>query len=209
MIRISALSAAAMITALGAAAAETKTYDLKGFDGVSASAGVEVEVEVGGDYAVTLETSGDVDAAVVRVDGDMLVLSRERMRGISLGSRGKMHFTVSMPSFEEGKSSSGADLSVSGIDGGNVTLGVSSGADLKAGGECDKLEAEASSGADLSAADLRCDSVEASASSGASVRVHADDSIKARASSGGSIRVGGDPDRRDTKTSSGGSVRVR
>ncbi|MCQ8184006.1 GIN domain-containing protein [Parvularcula maris] len=209
MFRTALTTVAAVALAGGTASAETKSYDLSGFDSVSSSAGVYVEVTVGSDYSITLETNGDTDEAVVRMDGDTLVLSRERSRGIRLGSRNRLNFTVTMPEFEDGSASSGSELRVEGVSGGSIELKASSGANLEIEGTCDQVEAGASSGADLNAGNLVCDSGEASVSSGASVRVHTTDRIKARASSGGSVQVGGDPDKVDTKTSSGGSVRIR
>jgi hypothetical protein len=208
MFQYTLAGAASLAFAAGTAAAETKTYPVSGFDSISSSAGVFVEVSVGSDYSVTLETEGDTDEAVVRMDGDTLVLSRERSRGIRLGSRDRLNFTVTMPAFEDGSASSGSELRVRGVEGGEIGLRASSGANLSIEGSCDDVEADASSGASLNAGDLVCDSGEASVSSGASVRVHTTERIKARASSGGSIRVGGDPDKVDSKTSSGGQVRV-
>jgi hypothetical protein len=202
-------SAVGLFTLSGALAAETRGYDLSGFDSVTSSAGVVVEVEVGSDYSVTLETEGKADEAKVELNGDTLLLGRERTRGIRLGGRDTLRFTVTMPSFEEGAASSGSVLEIEGISGGNVSLRASSGANLMAEGRCDRLSVGVSSGSSLKAAGLICSRAEAEASSGGTAELHATEQVRARASSGGSIRVAGSPGKRDTKTSSGGSVQIR
>jgi hypothetical protein len=208
---IAALAASSTALLLASTAlAETKTYDLSGFSGVHSYAGVEVEVEVGPEYSVTLETRGDADEASVEVDGDVLKLGRESRRGMnfSFGRGQSFVFTVTMPAFESGKASSGSDLRIEGINGGRVELEASSGGDLEAEGSCSSLTAEASSGSDVRAFDLECDDVKARASSGGEVEVYARQSIDAKASSGGDVDVRGNPDRRNTSESSGGDVDV-
>ena len=207
-----ALSAAGMTLALASLAqAETKSFDVSGFTSVKASAGVDVVVDVGGNFAVSLETQGDIDQAYVEVKGDTLVLGRERQKGMRWGGDRDSRFlyTVSMPSLNGGESSSGADLTINGIDADNLTLATSSGADLKASGSCVNLDAQSSSGSDLKAFDVTCQSVTAKASSGSDLETTATQEINARASSGADIVVRGGPEKRNTKESSGGDVRIR
>ncbi|NRA29452.1 MAG: DUF2807 domain-containing protein [Parvularculaceae bacterium] len=207
------LSALAVTTALSIATAhaETESYDLSGFDSVKASAGVNVVVEVGSSFSIELETEGDVDQAKVEVRGDTLYLSRQSRNGmrLNLGRSASYNFTVTMPSLSGASTSSGADMEVSGISGGDISLAASSGSDLVANGTCDTLTADASSGSDIKAFGLSCDNVEADVSSGADIEVTANSSLEADASSGGSVVVRGNPSERDIDRSSGGNVRFR
>ncbi|GGY36064.1 head GIN domain-containing protein [Parvularcula lutaonensis] len=206
-----ALCAASAASILASTAyAETKSWDLTGFDGVKSTSGVDVIVEVGPDYSIELETEGDFDTARVEVKGDTLILGREsRGMRLNFGRSARFVYRVTLPELTHAGSSAGSDLRISGIDGGDIELSSSSGSDLEAEGSCDSLDADASSGADLMAFDLECADVRAEASSGSDIEVTATRSIKARASSGADITVRGKPERRDTKASSGGSVRFR
>ncbi|MEM1381006.1 MAG: DUF2807 domain-containing protein [Pseudomonadota bacterium] len=201
-------STAAFAIAGASALAETKTYDITGFDSIKATQGVEVIVEVGSAYSITLETSGDVDKARVEQDGDTLILGRKSKGArFNLGRSARYQYTVTMPSIEAASSSAGAELEVSGISGDDVRLSASSGSELEAEGSCGSLRVRASSGAAVEASDLACDNVVADVSSGADIEVHASSSVDADASSGGSIVVHGNPGDRSTDKSSGGRVR--
>ncbi len=205
-----ALTGAATMLALGAAHAESNSYDLSGFTVVEASAGVDVEITVGGDYAVRAE--GDADALEhlrIELDGETLEIGRENRRGFFSGMRrGKVTVYVSTPSLNGVSVSSGADLEASGIDAGDFSASVSSGADAELSGTCGKLKADGSSGADLDAENLQCTDVAASVSSGADLIVYASQSINASASSGGDVVVFGDPQNTNVSKSSGGGVSI-
>lgn len=211
IMRPALLTVAATALTLGTAAAETKTYDLSGFENVRASAGIDVTIEVGPDHSVELETMGDVDRALVELDGNTLVLSRKSRRGfnINIGQGENYRFTVTMPEIREASASAGTDVAITGISGGSIDLSASAGSDLDAEGSCESLSTSASAGSDVRAFGLSCANVTASASSGSSVEVTATEAVKARASSGGDVTIRGNPDRRDTSDSSGGSVRFR
>lgn len=194
---------------LGIAQAETKTFDLSGFTSVRASAGVDVNVTVGEDFSVSVETQGDIEHAYVELSGETLVLSRERKRGMGWGRGGKFTYTVTMPSFDGGTSTSGADLNVEGIEAGDLELTTSSGAEISASGTCGSLTAKSSSGSNLRAFGVECETVTARASSGSNIETTATQEIDAKVSSGGNIDVRGNPDRRNVKESSGGNVKIR
>lgn len=210
MLRTRPLSAIGVAAAAlsSTALAETRDFDATGFDSIKATAGVEVIVEVGGDFSVSLEADGELDRAYVELEGDTLVLGRQGRTGMNWGGADRFVYTVSMPDFVAGEATAGSDLTISGINGGAIELSSSAGSDLEAEGTCETLEASASSGSDIKAFELVCTDVKASASSGADIEVHATGSIEARASSGADIRVRGNPTDKDTRKSSGGSVQV-
>jgi len=200
---------AATLLAISAAQAETKTYDFSGFTGIDASVGVDVEVSVGGDYAVRAE--GDAkELERLRIERETLKIDRNRNRGwFQINRRSDFTVFVTMPSLEDVEVSSGADVSAASIDTDHFRVSVSSGADATLSGTCDTIEADGSSGADLDAEDLRCANADADVSSGADLTVYASESVDADASSGGSIRVYGGPQSTNVSKSSGGSVSIR
>jgi hypothetical protein len=211
MIRHIVLSTACALGALGVASAETRSFELSGFTKVRGTAAVDVIVEVGPSFSVKAESDGDIDEAEARVDGDMLVLSRESDRGFNMKLRRSSSITyrVTLPEIDGAESAAGSDVRVQGIDSRNLELSASSGSDLIVSGTCGTLKISASSGGDVKGYDLACDDVTARASSGGGIEITARDGIDARASSGADIDVRGKPERQRTKESSGGDVSVR
>ena len=215
--------------------AADQAHDFQGFKRIEAGAGVNVDVTVGGDYAVVSEARREstLQRLVIRREGDTLKIGRDGARGFTWGLahmiwRGSEQVTVSvtLPELSAvaakagsdvevtgevagdlvGRVSSGADLDIAGIDGGTLTLTASSGADLDISGTCEALTMKATSGSDIDGEDLVCGSVVARASSGADVEITALQRIIAHASSGGDIRVSGAPEQREVRHSSGGEV---
>ena len=193
-----ALAAAAAGSALAAPRAHT------GFTAVEASAGTDVTVAVGPAYSVDVSGPG-ADRVVTRVVGRTLVVEYER--GWHWGRRPRAEVRVTMPRVERLDASSGADLTVTGVNGGDIALESSSGADLRVSGTCASFTADASSGADIHAQDLRCENGSVEASSGADARVYATGRLDVDASSGGGIIAYGNPGLGNVSLSSGGSFR--
>ncbi len=196
---------------IGAAQAETKTYDFSGFTSVDAAVGVEVEVSVGGDYSVRAEGDAeDLERLRIRHRGDTLDIDRTQKNGwFQVNRRGDFTVFVTMPSLEEVNVSSGAGVTATAINADRFKVSVSSGADASLSGECETLDAEGSSGADLDARDLRCVNATVSVSTGADMTVYASESVEAKASTGGDVTVYGDPGRKQINRSLGGDVSVR
>lgn len=186
-----------------AAPASAAPREVNGFTSVEARAGTDVEVMIGGAFSV--DVSGpDADRIVTRVsDGTLIV---EPMRGTHSGRR-NAEIRVTMPRVEGLAASSGADLIARGVNGGAISLSVSSGADLRVSGTCATFNADASSGADLHAGELRCQDGNVSVSSGADARVYATGALNVDASSGGGVQALGGADIRNIEMSSGGSFR--
>lgn len=203
----------------------TKTFDLRGFDGISSSAGIDVYITIGPEYEVKVTTDRKVmENVYIRVKGDVLHIGYDGKE--NFGNRDTKVY-VTMPRVEELSASSGSDIETRGRISGNtlrisassaaeieasvdyktVIIDCSSGADVDLEGEAEKCTADCSSGADIDVSDMRCTSVDASASSGGSIEVYATERLEADASSGGSIRYRGNPRNIDVDRSSGGSVR--
>lgn len=191
------------LTAATGAAAETR--NLSGFTHVVATAGTDVEVQVGGRFSVEV-TGRDANRIITRVSGDHLIVEPRRGNWFSPGPR-DARVRVTMPAVEGLEASSGADLVASGINGGDVSLASSSGADLRASGRCSSFTADASSGSDIHAADLRCENGSVDVSSGADASVYASGRLNVDASSGGGVIAHGNPGIGDIDLSSGGTLR--
>ena len=151
----------------------------------------------------------------IEADGRALRLSRREralaqmeahdLDALVLGRQANVR--VTMPRLEGLSASSGADLIATGVNGGDIALDSSSGADLRVSGTCDRFTADASSGSDIDARNLRCQNGSVDVSSGADARVFADGRLDVDASSGGGVVAYGNPGIGNIDLSSGGSLR--
>ncbi|KRA45593.1 head GIN domain-containing protein [Devosia sp. Root635] len=224
------------LTLAGTAHAESRSFELSGFDKVDIAAGLDAVIRQG-DFAVSA-TSNNLDAldnlqlsvvdGVLRARLDESFLDFIFSGGLvgMLINDNTLTIDITLPALTGLEASAGADVRAEGItsdqldvtasSGANISLpdarlgtvraGSSSGADLTLSGTADSISAEASSGADLDAADLVAATAKAEASSGADVSVHATARLAVNASSGGDVNVHGNPAERDVDTSSGGDV---
>ena len=230
MIRILSTAAIAALAFSPVALAETKTYDVSGFDKLDVSAGLDVEFTTGGEYSVTAENrKGDFSDIEVYTRGDTLYVKRPQRSGWGWGKRKPYTVTVSAPKISSIEASSGSDVTGSGltgdsinidvssgadvtvrdIQGGTVRLETSSGSDLTASGTCELVRADASSGSDINAGKLVCADGRAEASSGSDITVHVTGKMTADVSSGADVNVRGNPTETEIDKSSGGDVNIR
>ncbi len=207
------------------ALADTRTYDVDAFTGISASAGIDVNFTTGQAQSVSVENrDNDFDDIIVETKGDMLILKRPKK--IGWGKRKRYTVTVSAPNLDRVEASSGSDVTGSGLSGDQVRIETSSGADadiadidavhialesssgsdLNASGKCDSLTADSSSGSDIDARGLHCRIGAAEASSGSDITIHVSEGVIAEVSSGADVDVYGEPAERNVDKSSGGSV---
>jgi hypothetical protein len=196
------LAASALVLA-SAGVAHAETRNLAGFTKVSANAGTDVQVTVGGAFSVEV-TGRDASRIITRISGDTLVV--EPVRGFSWRGR-QANVRVTMPRADGFAAASGSDLIATGINAQNISLDSSSGADLRVSGTCQSFTADASSGSDIDARNLQCESGNVDVSSGAGARVHATGRLDVDASSGGGIVAYGNPGIGNVELSSGGSLR--
>ena len=208
MNRIIAISACA-IALPGAALAASRTYDTAAFEGVSVESGLTAEISVGATRSVTAETSSDnFDDLRISVKDNVLLIERPASSWFSFGHSPSYKVHVVTPVLHSLTASSGTDVHVSGVNGGNLKVHASSGSKIDIAGNCASLEADASSGSILDAGDLKCENVSLQASSGSNVSVAAAKSVTGHASSGSDVRVRGKPSTVQVNSSSGAHLAV-
>ncbi len=190
---------------------------------ISAGSGLEVIIEQGSGYSVTVEADENLHEHIrTEVSGSTLEISTDA----NIGNATSKKVIVRLPHIEGIEAGSGCtvkgrntfendaiDLSTS--SGGNMEVTIeakktnceaSSGSKLKVSGRVEKLTAEASSNGALNASGLAAEKVKADASSGGTIYVDAGKSLSADASSGGKIFYSKVPDDLHKDTSSGGEV---
>ncbi len=199
------LTTSALVMALtGAASAETRP--LSGFTSVSASAGTQVEVATGENFAVEV-TGRDADRVTTRVVGTELRVGRQSGWTWGRGNDAVVH--VTMPRVEGLEASSGAQLRAANVRADRLTLDSSSGGGLTVAGACREFAADASSGSRLNAASMQCERGSVDASSGARADVNATGALNVDASSGGDVYASGGAQISNVSLSSGGNLHRR
>ena len=177
------LAFAATLGMTGAAMAQSRDFDLTGFDRIDIATGLDAVVTIGDSFSVHAESRSQdaLDKLEVAVNGGVLSAKLEQnffdfivsggLVGMLLSDGQAVQFTITVPALVGAEASSGADIDLPGFRG-------------------DRLELEASSGADISVTDATLGTVTASASSGADITLSgAAEAIEADASSGADINA--------------------
>ena len=205
-------------------AQETQTRSVSSFTGVKVAEGIDVYLKKGDKESVRVEVYGTkVDNVITEVSGSYLKIHmREDNRGnvnvkvyvtyvkidkLSASSAGSIYSegTIDANSMEI-SSSSAANVEIA-INAGEVEISSSSAGEVEVKGKAKSLRVDASSAGEIDAYDLESQKVNAQASSAGSIKINATVELDAHASSGGSIRYRGNPDKSNTNSSSGGSVK--
>lgn len=194
--------------ATGAPYSESLRASYTNFDKVDVSAGVETVVGQGPfDVRAEILKGDNFDDLIVEVRGDTLHIGRKPHM---MGWNGQ-HYRVNVnaPLFTSFEASSGSSIDGANLRLGDLSVDVSSGAEVSLSGACTTLRADLSSGASFSGENLHCESAEIDASSGAHADAFATRSANGDASSGASVTFLGNPASVSKDTSSGGSVTAR
>jgi DUF4097 and DUF4098 domain-containing protein YvlB len=203
---------------------ETETRNLGSFTGVKAAEGIDVYLKKGDkESAKVVVTGTSPDNVITEVSGSYLKVHMKdgsfrhvdakvyvtyvKVDKLSASSAGSIYSEGLIKADDMQISASSAGTIELNIETNDAEVSASSAGDVELKGKARSLIADSSSAGEIDADDLESENVEAEASSGGSVKVSVTKSLEARASSGGSIRYRGNPDRNNTSSSSGGSVR--
>nr|WP_295890256.1 head GIN domain-containing protein [uncultured Devosia sp.] len=218
---VAIMAAAAGLLVSTAAYAESKTYELSGFDKIDVATGLDAVVKLGDSFSVTA-TSGSAQALeslqlevtdgvlLARFDQSFLdFIISGGLVGMLLSSGNALTIEVTLPAISAIEASSGADVRGQGLASDQLILNASSGANIDVtDARLGTVRIGASSGADVDIAGT-ADAVEAEASSGAGI--DAENLVAAgatvNASSGASISVHATASI-NAEASSGGDVDV-
>lgn len=202
----------------------TKERKLSGeYKAISAGSGLEVIIEQGQGYSVTVEADDNLHQHIkTEVKDGELEISAD----VNIGNAASKKVIVRLPHIESIDSGSGSSvsarntiksesISLSSGSGGSLNVAIEaksascesgSGSKLKVSGKVNDLQTESSSGSSLNARELTAGNVKAEASSGGHTYVNAIKRLSADASSGGKIMYSNTPEKLDKETSSGGEV---
>ena len=225
---------AVAMAALGACVAtsssvDSKTYNVSGFDSVSARSGVNVILKEG-PFSVSAEAPKEkLEKITVEMQGSTLVIS-QKPTVTWFGWSGRSLVTVVAPSYRKVEASGGADVDGDSLRGEALQLEASGGADIRLGSiTATNLSVSASGGADVDADTIKVGVLDVDAGGGADVRLSGScTSLTVKASGGADFdgdkltctdgvvtaSGGGDVDvaltgKASGNASSGGDVRIR
>ena len=206
----------------GTITTEQKTIS-EPFEGVSACAGILVEIEQSNAQFVSVETDSNIQKLVsTKVEKGVLVIAPIE----SIDPSKTIKVLVKMPKLSSVDASSSAEIkSIGTIKGSDISIDASSGAETNFNLQYDSisldassgstittkgiglnLRTNASSGAKINAFDLLTNDISADVSSGANTNIHPIVKLKASASSGANIRYNNQPKSISIDESSGGSI---
>lgn len=201
---------------------------VRGFDGISASAGLDIILSQGEKEFVEVEADENLlEYIITEVKGTTLKVHWKSNTSIRKYKKAVVHVTCK--DLNRIKASSGSDIVSKGIiktqemdistssaadvtiaiEAGSIICKASSGSDIRLKGKTTTFNASCSSGADIKANGLEADLVDAKASSGADIVITVIKEITASASSGADITYYGNPEVKNVRSSSGGDINHR
>lgn len=205
-------------------AQETETRNLSTFTGVKVSEGISVYLKKGDKESAKIEVTGTSPSNVItEISGSYLKIHMREGNHRNVNAKVYVTyvsvqklFASSAGSIYSSETLKGNDMEINAssagtievlVDAGRLEASASSAGDVEIQGKARNVVMDASSAGEVDAYDLQADDAEVEASSGGSVKLSVKTGIEARASSGGSIRYRGNPDKSNTTSSSGGSVK--
>lgn len=221
----------AMLAALPCAfaQAETETRDITGFTGIDVSGGINLDIRIGDEFLVEVDSDEDVEDIITELRGDTLHLRVDRDDWGDWGTYDDYNALIVMPAFTELEASGGSDIRVIGtVTGdefelsasggsdieidmavGDLDVSISGGTDVELSGTADSATVRSSGGSDLDARELEVKNAELRASGGADLSVTVVETLDARASGAADITYYGDPEVLDSDESGGSDISHR
>lgn len=205
-------------------AQESETRSVSSFKGIKVAEGIDVYLKKGDKETLKVEvTRVNLSDVITEVSGDYLKIHMKegRYRDITVKvyityiEVNKLSASSASNIFAEGPIKT-KQLTINASSAGTIDIQIevdeleasaSSAADVELKGKARTVQIEASSAGEIDAYELVAEIVEAEVSSAGSAKVSVTKDISAQASSGGSIRYKGNPERSNTNSSSGGSVK--
>jgi hypothetical protein len=209
------------------AQADTETRNVSGFTGIDVSGGINLDIRIGDEFLVEVDSDDDVDDIVTDVRGDTLHLRVDRDE--RWGWDDDYNVLIVMPALTELEASGGSDIRVIGTVSGDefelsasggsdieidlavreLDVSISGGTDVELSGTAERATVRSSGGSDLDARELEVQNAELRASGGADLVITVRETLDARASGAADITYYGDPEVLDSDESGGSDISHR
>jgi len=212
---------------LPAAAQDTETRDLSGFEAIAVGGGIDLVLRQGDRFVVEVQSDDDASEIITEVSAGKLTIRRERSFGFSWGDAGSVN--VTLPKLVALTASGGSDVRTDGaLTGDALKVDVSGGSDVMLDLAVDTLELNTSGGSDasltgtaraarltstggsdLNAGRLTAGEATVNSSGGSDLVVAVRDKITGHASGGSDVAYIGQPSSVDVDSSGGSDVTRR
>lgn len=211
------------------AQADTEARDVSGFTGIDVSGGINLDIRIGDEFLVEVDSDEDVDDIITEVRGDTLHLRMDREHWNNFDWRDDYNALIVMPALTELEASGGSEIRVIGTvtgdelelsaSGGSdieidmavneLDVSISGGTDVELSGTANMATVRSSGGSDLDARELEVKNAELRASGGADLAITVVETLDARASGAADITYYGDPEVLDSDESGGSDISHR
>lgn len=174
---------------------ETRTIEVADFDRIEAAGVFEVDVTVGGEYALTISGAPEAleKTTAEVVDGE-LVLDNAKPKGARKTWRGDgVSAVIMMPTLSSFDAAGVVEADIKGVAADQLNLELSGVGDIELSGTCNALDADVSGVGDIDAEQLQCRTVKVDVSGVGSASVFASESADADIAGIGSIDIYGSP----------------
>jgi hypothetical protein len=209
---------------VGGQAQNTETRNISSFSGVKVAEGVDVYLKKGDKENVKVEVTGtSADNVLTEVSGSYLKVHMRdgnyrhvdakvyvtyvKIEKLSASSAGSIFSDGVVKADKMEITASSAGTVELNLEANSAEISASSAGDLELSGKCKSAILDASSAGEIDAYDLMVEEAEVTSSTGGSVKLSVSKNLDARASTGGTVRYRGNPDRNNTSSSTGGSVK--
>ncbi len=205
---------------------ETEDRNVGDFHGVKTSGSIDVEIQPGESYAVSVENDENILSSIVtEVEDGTLNIHYKQNTSVS-NDHAKVYVTA--PSLNQIKTSGSADISIKGIikNDSRIEIAVSGSGDINGGVDAPEIEASIggsgnislhgrtkdfdariSGSGDFKCADLKSENTRVRISGSGNAHIFASAHLEAKVSGSGDIFYRGNPPSPDIQKSGSGSVR--
>jgi hypothetical protein len=175
---------------------ETTTFDVEDFDSIHVDGVADVDLEIGEDWTVELETDVDlIDFVEVYVRRGVLVIDQEDDLPNLVGEEAEYRFRIVMPELKRISVDGVADLDAEDLDLPSLDIRVDGVADIELTGEVEELDVEVDGVGDVDLRGLVARTATVDVDGVGDVNVHVTERLDARVDGMGNVEYWGDPER--------------
>jgi hypothetical protein len=189
---------------------ERRTYDAGDFHSLSVDGVAEIDLEVGPDCLVELETDANfIDYVRVRERDGVLTLDQKNDLPNLSSDTVRFHFRITMPELKRLEVDGVAEIEGSGLAGGHLRIRADGVADIELKGEVEELDVEVDGVADLDLRRLSAEEARVRVDGVGNVALTVTDLLDASVDGMGEIEYYGDPEVARKSVDGFGSIKRR
>ena len=187
----------------------TQPRDVSGFDRVDVRGAASIDVSVGPAHSLTIEgAQNDLDGVVSRVENGALIIE-DRDGWMWNSRRGSLRLRITTPALQ-GLSVSGAgDVTLHGVNGGDLSLSVQGAGELKGSGTVQNLNAQLSGAGNMELEELSATNANVVVNGAGNMELNVTGTLVATVNGLGNIHYRGNPAQVQTAMNGVGSISPR